>query len=77
MKHRKRTIASQVEVCGTRQKNVPRLSEGVRLHLLGGGKKTLIGLVVPRIKHATDLSDSKLLISHHLVAVTLEGTTDQ
>jgi hypothetical protein len=28
---------------------------------------------VLRIKHATDMSDSKLLISHHLVAVALKA----
>jgi hypothetical protein len=33
-----RTIASKVEVCGTGKK-CPRVSEGARLHLLGGGKR--------------------------------------
>jgi hypothetical protein len=38
MKHRKRTIASQVEVC-VQARNAPRVSEGAKLHLLGGGKR--------------------------------------
>jgi hypothetical protein len=36
-------------------------------------KKTQIGLVVLRIKHATDLSDSNLLIWHYLVVLTLKA----
>jgi hypothetical protein len=71
MKHRERTIARQVEVCGTRKKCPPRF-RGATLYLLEGEKDT----DRPRgASHQTChcMSDSKPLISHHLGALAVKA----